>query len=77
MSSNAAYNKLVEKKDLLVAPRDYRVVTNEKSNEAAKERVRNGRVKCNSFADEFKTVLNMVQTNQFIRCVVVDNGRTS
>ena len=77
MPSKDAYNKLIEKKDLLATPRDYRVVTNKKSNEAAKKRVRNGRVNCNSFADEFKTVLNMVQTNQFIRCVAVDNGRVS
>lgn len=70
------YNQLILNNDIVMAPRDSRVVRNKKSNDRQAEKLASGRSVCNNLGDEFQVVLNLIRTDNFVRRVVAQKDRT-
>jgi len=57
------------------APRNSRVVKNKKGTIDRVQKVANGKTTYHNFGDEVQQMINMVQTDEFVRCVVVTRDK--
>ena len=82
MPPHAVYNTLKAKFDIDDAPRNSAVVHDQAVRHKRKEREENGHSHCRTFADEFRAVFNMAQTDalqsaddRFVRVVIASEAR--
>ena len=75
MPPKAVYNKLLIKEDFEDASRNVRVIRNQKAWNERKKKEEDGITHCSTFADEFVAVHNMMQHDDFIRCIIACKNR--
>jgi len=69
------YNDHVATDDINDAPRDSRVVHNKKAAISRAVAAASGKTTCRNIGDEVQQMLSMVQSDNFVRCVVVTRDR--